>query len=99
MSFETLGLGPKLLQTVADAGYVTATPIQHSAIPHILGGRDLTIPLADYAAVAGRAGRPPDLVAARYNPPKGLDNATSFVGDSGCPYALSRYGSDARAST
>ena len=41
MSFETLGLGPKLLQTVADAGYVTATPIQHSAIPHILGGRDL----------------------------------------------------------
>jgi len=41
MSFETLGLGPKLLQTVADAGYVTATPIQHAAIPHILGGRDL----------------------------------------------------------
>src|ERR1043165_8399335 len=41
MSFETLGLGPKLLQTVADAGYVTATPIQHNAIPHILAGSDL----------------------------------------------------------
>jgi ATP-dependent RNA helicase RhlE len=41
ISFRTLGLGPKLLQSVADAGYTVPTPIQHTAIPHILEGTDL----------------------------------------------------------
>ena len=41
MSFQTLGLGPKLLQTIADAGYTAPTPIQLAAIPPVLTGRDL----------------------------------------------------------
>lgn len=41
MSFTTLGLGPKLLQSIADAGYTQPTPIQSAAIPRILAGRDL----------------------------------------------------------
>jgi ATP-dependent RNA helicase RhlE len=41
MSFNTLGLGPKLLQAVHEAGYTTPTPIQAAAIPHVLGGHDL----------------------------------------------------------
>jgi ATP-dependent RNA helicase RhlE len=41
MSFSTLGLGPKLLQSIADAGYTTPTPIQTAAIPRVLTGRDL----------------------------------------------------------
>jgi ATP-dependent RNA helicase RhlE len=39
--FNTLGLGPNTLKAVSDAGYTTPTPIQQSAIPHILAGRDL----------------------------------------------------------
>ena len=41
MSFSTLGLGPKLLQSIADAGYTQPTPIQTAAIPRVLTGRDL----------------------------------------------------------
>ena len=41
MSFSTLGLSPKLLQSVTDAGYTQPTPIQLSAIPRVLAGRDL----------------------------------------------------------
>jgi len=41
ISFRTLGLGPKILQSVDDSGYTTPTPIQHTAIPHVLEGRDL----------------------------------------------------------
>ncbi|HEX8408206.1 MAG TPA: DEAD/DEAH box helicase [Thermoanaerobaculia bacterium] len=41
MSFSSLGLGPKLLQSIADAGYTTPTPIQSAAIPRVLDGRDL----------------------------------------------------------
>jgi len=41
MSFTTLGLGPKLFQSIADAGYTQPTPIQSAAIPRILAGRDL----------------------------------------------------------
>jgi ATP-dependent RNA helicase RhlE len=41
MAFTSLGLGPKLLQSITDAGYTTPTPIQTAAIPHVLGGRDL----------------------------------------------------------
>lgn len=39
--FENLGLIPELLQTVADLEYVTPTPIQIAAIPHLLDGRDV----------------------------------------------------------
>ncbi len=41
MSFSSLGLGPKLLQSTVDLGYTTPTPIQTAAIPHILEGADL----------------------------------------------------------
>jgi ATP-dependent RNA helicase RhlE len=41
MSFNTLGLGPKLLQSITDVGYSTPTPIQSAAIPPVLAGRDL----------------------------------------------------------
>jgi superfamily II DNA/RNA helicase len=39
--FSTLGLSPTTLQAVADTGYTTATPIQASAIPVALAGRDV----------------------------------------------------------
>jgi ATP-dependent RNA helicase RhlE len=41
MPFRSLGLSPKILQSIQTAGYQTPTPIQSAAIPHILGGRDL----------------------------------------------------------
>ena len=41
MSFSSLGLGPKLLQSISDAGYTQPTPIQSAAIPRVLDGRDL----------------------------------------------------------
>jgi ATP-dependent RNA helicase RhlE len=39
--FDTLELDPKLLQAVADSGYLTMTPIQAKAIPIVLAGRDV----------------------------------------------------------
>ena len=39
--FDTLALDPKLLRAVADAGYLTMTPIQARAIPLVLQGRDV----------------------------------------------------------
>ncbi len=41
MSFESLGLNPAILKSVADLGYTEATPIQLSAIPLILKGHDV----------------------------------------------------------
>ncbi|HYC87772.1 MAG TPA: DEAD/DEAH box helicase [Thermoanaerobaculia bacterium] len=41
MSFSSLGLGPKLLQSISDTGYTQPTPIQTAAIPRVLAGRDL----------------------------------------------------------
>ncbi len=41
MDFSALGLGPELLQAVADAGYLQPTPIQEQAIPVVLMGRDV----------------------------------------------------------
>ena len=41
MSFSALGLDPKILQAVKDAGYTEPTPIQSAAIPPILAGHDL----------------------------------------------------------
>ncbi len=41
MSFEKLGLEPRLLETVAAQGYSIPTPIQKQAIPVILEGRDV----------------------------------------------------------
>ncbi|WP_374447090.1 DEAD/DEAH box helicase [Stella sp.] len=39
--FTDLGLAAPILQALADEGYVTPTPIQAQAIPHLLAGRDL----------------------------------------------------------
>ena len=39
--FSDLGLSEPLLQGIADAGYVTPTPIQAQAIPVVLMGRDV----------------------------------------------------------
>jgi ATP-dependent RNA helicase RhlE len=41
MPFTTLGLHPKILQAVKEAGYTEPTPIQSAAIPPILEGGDL----------------------------------------------------------
>src|SRR5271163_5240162 len=41
MSFRDLGLDPKILQAVQEAGYTEPTPIQAAAIPPILAGHDL----------------------------------------------------------
>jgi len=41
MDFRNLGLDPRVLRAVDDAGYTEPTPIQAAAIPVILSGRDL----------------------------------------------------------
>ena len=41
MSFEQLGLTPRLLNAIADQGYNTPTPIQAQTIPVILDGQDV----------------------------------------------------------
>ena len=41
MSFRALGLDPKILHAVTEAGYTEPTPIQSAAIPPILAGHDL----------------------------------------------------------
>ncbi len=41
LRFDTLPLDPRLLRAVADAGYLTMTPIQAKAIPIVLDGRDV----------------------------------------------------------
>jgi ATP-dependent RNA helicase RhlE len=41
MSFQVLGLDPKILQAVKEAGYTEPTPIQTAAIPPIIAGHDL----------------------------------------------------------
>ena len=41
MSFESLGLEPRLLNAVAKMGYSEPTPIQAQGIPHVLAGRDV----------------------------------------------------------
>ncbi|WP_274424442.1 DEAD/DEAH box helicase [Chelativorans sp. YIM 93263] len=41
MTFDGLGLSPKVLSAVVDAGYTTPTPIQSGAIPHALNGKDV----------------------------------------------------------
>ncbi|HSN25187.1 MAG TPA: DEAD/DEAH box helicase [Kofleriaceae bacterium] len=41
MEFQQLGLIPPIAQAVAAQGYISPTPIQARAIPHVLAGRDL----------------------------------------------------------
>src|SRR6476661_7993983 len=41
MPFNSLGLEPRILRAVTEAGYTEPTPIQVSAIPPILAGQDL----------------------------------------------------------
>jgi superfamily II DNA/RNA helicase len=41
MSFDALGLSPKVLEAIAAAGFTTPTPIQSGAIPHALQRRDV----------------------------------------------------------
>ena len=41
MPFSSLGLDPKILQAVKEAGYTEPTPIQAAAIPQIMAGHDL----------------------------------------------------------
>ncbi len=41
LTFSSLGLSPKVLSAVTDAGYTTPTPIQAGAIPHALEGKDV----------------------------------------------------------
>src|SRR5438094_5630527 len=41
MPFRGLGLDPRILQAVQEAGYTEPTPIQTAAIPQVLAGHDL----------------------------------------------------------
>jgi superfamily II DNA/RNA helicase len=41
VTFADLGLSPKVLSAVIDAGYTIPTPIQAGAIPHALQGKDI----------------------------------------------------------
>lgn len=41
LTFASLGLSPKVLSAVTDAGYQQPTPIQAGAIPHALQGKDV----------------------------------------------------------
>ena len=41
LAFTDLGLSPTSLAALSAEGYVTPTPIQQKAIPHVLAGRDL----------------------------------------------------------
>jgi len=41
MPFRALGLEPRILQAVQEAGYTEPTPIQSAAIPQVLAGHDL----------------------------------------------------------
>ena len=41
LTFSSLGLSPKVLSAVTDAGYTRPTPIQAGAIPHALEGKDV----------------------------------------------------------
>ena len=41
LTFANLGLSPKVLSAVSDAGYTQPTPIQAGAIPHALQGKDV----------------------------------------------------------
>src|SRR5437868_6265843 len=41
MPFRALGLGPRILKAIQDAGYSEPTPIQQKAIPVILKGKDV----------------------------------------------------------
>src|SRR5215469_7059019 len=41
MDFSELDLSPEVLQAVSDAGYVSPTPIQQQAIPHVKNERDV----------------------------------------------------------
>jgi len=41
LTFADLGLSPKVVSAVADAGYTVPTPIQAGAIPHALLGKDV----------------------------------------------------------
>ena len=41
MNFSDFGLSEKVLQAVESAGYISPTPIQAEAIPHVLAGRDV----------------------------------------------------------
>ena len=43
MTFTDLGLSPKVLSAVTDAGYIKPTPIQAGAIPHALLGKDVLV--------------------------------------------------------
>src|ERR1051326_1314160 len=41
MPFRALGLEPRILKAVQEAGYTAPTPIQSDAIPLVLAGQDL----------------------------------------------------------
>lgn len=41
MSFDSLGLSPKILQALEEKGYTEPSPIQLKAIPEVLAGKDI----------------------------------------------------------
>ncbi len=43
MSFDSLGLDPKILQALATSGYTEPTPVQTATVPLVLAGHDLMV--------------------------------------------------------
>ena len=43
MTFESLGLDPKILQALETSGYTVPTPVQTAAVPLVLAGHDLMV--------------------------------------------------------
>jgi superfamily II DNA/RNA helicase len=77
MVFAELGLSPEVLRAVSEAGYISPTPVQEQAIPHVQRGRDVlacaqtgtgktasfVLPMVDtLAAGRGRARMPRSLI-------------------------------------
>ncbi|RMH93617.1 DEAD/DEAH box helicase, partial [Lysobacter pythonis] len=79
MNFESLGLSPALLRALGDAGYVTPTPIQQQAIPHILAGRDLLGGAQTGTGKTAAFGLPMLQHLAKQTPPKGPRKPRALV--------------------
>ena len=107
-SFTTLGLAEPLLRALDKARYIQPTPIQTTAIPHLLAGRDLLgvaqtgtgktaafVPA--HAATPGRQARP--ATSLRHPSPNPRPDTRAGVADRGEPAAARRRKASHRCDT
>src|SRR2546430_14862822 len=73
MPFRALGLEPRILRAVQEAGYTEPTPIQTAAIPQVLAGHD---PIGIAPTGTGKTAAfplpTPTPLAAQTSPPRGI---------------------------